>query len=126
MSDLVVYCVPKAFTLAQVFSQVQEDSSRMTSFNESRARNLMVDKHQQKFQVYHQRYFSRVYPNGTRADSSNYDPMPFWLSGAQMVCLNFQTAAKELQVNSAWFLRNGNSGYVLKPECLTQEGKRQF
>ena len=34
-----------------------------------------------------------------RTDSSNFNPVPFWLSGVQMVALNFQTCDKELQIN---------------------------
>ncbi len=59
----------------------------------------------------------------TRTDSSNFNPVPFWCSGAQLVALNFQTPDKELQINQGWFSLNGNCGYVLKPKYLT-EGKR--
>jgi hypothetical protein len=34
---------------------------------------------------------SRIYPKGTRMDSSNYMPQMFWNAGCQMVALNFQT-----------------------------------
>ena len=34
---------------------------------------------------------SRVYPGGQRIDSSNYNPVPFWNVGCQMVALNYQT-----------------------------------
>lgn len=40
---------------------------------------------------HHQECHTRIYPKGTRFDSSNYDPMPGWRSGAQYVALNFQT-----------------------------------
>jgi phosphatidylinositol phospholipase C, delta len=40
---------------------------------------------------HHQTLFTRVYPKGTRFDSSNYSPMPGWAVGAQLVALNFQT-----------------------------------
>ena len=49
--------------------------------------------------------------------------MPFFISGAQMVALNFQTKDKELQINQGWFLQNGGCGYVLKPNILLQESK---
>ena len=35
--------------------------------------------------------FSRIYPKGTRLDSSNYNPVPFWNVGSQLVALNYQT-----------------------------------
>lgn len=32
---------------------------------------------------YTSRHFVKIYPRGLRTGSSNYDPMPFWISGAQ-------------------------------------------
>lgn len=43
---------------------------------------------------YNKRQMSRVYPKGTRMDSSNYMPQMFWNAGCQMVALNFQTMGK--------------------------------
>lgn len=40
---------------------------------------------------YNKRQMSRIYPKGTRMDSSNYMPQMFWNAGCQMVALNFQT-----------------------------------
>lgn len=37
---------------------------------------------------------SRIYPKGTRVDSSNYNPQPFWNVGCQMVALNYQTMGR--------------------------------
>ena len=39
---------------------------------------------------------SRIYPKGTRMDSSNYSPQPFWNAGCQMVALNYQTMGNVL------------------------------
>ena len=33
----------------------------------------------------------RIYPNGTRIDSSNYEPHKYWAAGAQLVAINWQT-----------------------------------
>ena len=33
----------------------------------------------------------RVYPAGMRIDSSNFNPVVFWMFGIQMVALNYQT-----------------------------------
>lgn len=41
---------------------------------------------------------SRIYPKGTRMDSSNYMPQMFWNVGCQMVALNFQTMGECLIV----------------------------
>lgn len=36
----------------------------------------------------------RVYPKGTRVDSSNYEPNDFWAMGCQLVTLNWQTVGE--------------------------------
>ena len=43
---------------------------------------------------YNKRQISRIYPKGTRVDSSNYMPQIFWNAGCQLVALNFQTLGK--------------------------------
>ena len=58
---------------------------------------------------YSHQQLSRVYPKGSRVDSSNYDPQPMWNAGSQMVALNFQTADKPMQLNEGKFLQNGRS-----------------
>lgn len=57
--------------------------------------------------TYHQKQCSRVYPKGSRIDSSNYDPMKMWNAGVQMVALNYQKADRAMQLNHARFLQNG-------------------
>ena len=64
---------------------------------------------------------SRIYPKGTRVDSSNYDPCEAWSAGAHMVALNYQTLAHPLHVNDGKFRENGHCGYVLKPEYMLSE-----
>ena len=44
----------------------------------------------QECNEYHTRQLSRVYPNGKRIDSSNFDPQPLWNAGFQLVALNYQ------------------------------------
>lgn len=39
-----------------------------------------------------QRNLLRIYPKGTRVDSSNYDPLVGWTHGAQMVAFNMQVS----------------------------------
>ena len=56
---------------------------------------------------YSNQQLSRVYPKGTRVDSSNYDPQPMWNAGSQMVALNFQTGDKPMQLNEGKFMQNG-------------------
>lgn len=63
----------------------------------------------------------RTYPKGTRFDSSNYDPIPMWSSGIQLVALNFQYPGLEMHLNQGFFRLNGGCGYVLKPLVMRQE-----
>ncbi|CBZ37915.1 phosphatidylinositol-specific phospholipase-like protein [Leishmania donovani] len=69
------------------------------------------------------RMLSRIYPAGTRIDSSNYDPMLMWRLGCQMVALNWQTRDHNFRVNEGFFThQNGGCGYVLKPMHLRDVG----
>ncbi|KAK7198910.1 Phosphatidylinositol-specific phospholipase C [Novymonas esmeraldas] len=62
---------------------------------------------------------SRIYPAGSRFDSSNFNPQPFWNCGCQLVALNWQSRRTfEWRLNRAVFLDNGGSGYLLKPPYL--------
>lgn len=60
----------------------------------------------------------RSYPAGTRFTSSNYLPLYYWAVGIQLVSLNWQTYDLGLEINTAFFQRNGRSGYILKPDIL--------
>lgn len=78
---------------------------------------LAIDKHNRQ-------YFVRVYPHAMRYKSSNFNPIQFWLHGAQMVATNWQTYDLGQQLNIAMFKLAGkrnqriSTGYVLKPEYL--------
>lgn len=110
LSDLVVYfqCVN--------FNVQQPSPNEISSFPENK-----MERHIQAIPKalldFHKVGFSRVYPKATRVDSSNYNPMPMWNHGCQMVSLNYQTGDKHMQVNEGMFLQNGKCGYVLKPKC---------
>ncbi|KAL2093073.1 hypothetical protein ACEWY4_010385 [Coilia grayii] len=115
MSDLVVYCQPRS---------KDKDSFDRYTFQEIRSfvENKIPAKSKSKdFLRYNRRALSRIYPKGQRMDSSNYDPYPLWLCGCHMVALNFQTADKYTQLNSALFSLNGHTGYVLQPEMMRDE-----
>ncbi|CAG5115736.1 unnamed protein product, partial [Candidula unifasciata] len=60
----------------------------------------------------------RTYPAGSRTDSSNYNPVPMWNHGCQIVALNYQTGGEPMQLNHGRFLDNGGVGYILKPSFL--------
>ena len=63
--------------------------------------------------------FLRVYPSGTRIDSSNYDPVKSWICGGQLVSLNLQSLDDDYTLlNHLFFKINNEKGYVLKPTYL--------
>ena len=64
----------------------------MSSFPETKAEKYVNKIKGKKFLQYNRLQLSRIYPRGQRLDSSNYDPLPMWLCGSQLVALNFQTA----------------------------------
>ncbi|XP_062173233.1 phosphoinositide phospholipase C 2-like isoform X1 [Alnus glutinosa] len=65
-----------------------------------------------------QKNLLRVYPNGFRVDSSNFNPMLGWMHGAQMVAFNMQVNGKYLWIMQGMFRANGGCGYVKKPDFL--------
>lgn len=68
---------------------------QMSSFVETRIEKIVKNKYQAgAFVNYSNRQFSRVYPKGQRMDSSNYDPVPMWNAGSQLVALNYQTGGE--------------------------------
>ncbi|EIW70015.1 hypothetical protein TREMEDRAFT_38681 [Tremella mesenterica DSM 1558] len=64
-------------------------------------------------------HISRVYPKALRITSSNYDPIPFWSAGCQLVAINWQTVDHGAILNHAMF--SDTPGYVLKPISLRQK-----
>ena len=65
-------------------------SYEMSSFVETQSTALLKE-HPIEFVNYNKRQMSRVYPRGTRVDSSNFMPHVFWNAGCQLVALNYQT-----------------------------------
>ena len=67
----------------------------MSSFAEKKAMSLAAHVvkggNPLEFNSANCRQFSRVYPNGKRVDSSNFDPQTLWNVGVQMAALNYQT-----------------------------------
>ncbi|XP_036934720.1 1-phosphatidylinositol 4,5-bisphosphate phosphodiesterase delta-1a isoform X2 [Acanthopagrus latus] len=116
LSDMVVYCKSVHFN---GFEHAKDNQAfyEMSSFKESKAFNL-ADTSGTAYIHHNMDKLSRIYPAGSRTDSSNYNPVPMWNVGCQIVALNFQTPSKEMHLNQGRFLPNGVSGYVLKPEFL--------
>ena len=67
-----------------------------------------LKKYSREYLLSHSKnHFSRLYPKGTRFDSSNYSPIPGWSGGAQFVATNFQTKDKYQLINKCLFEQNG-------------------
>lgn len=89
-----------------------------SSYSESKAQNV-IKENKDGFIDINEHYISRIYPKGSRFDSSNYNPQPFWNVGCQIVALNWQSnKTYEWRLNNAFFKDNGNCGYILKPKYL--------
>ncbi|EGD83199.1 phospholipase C gamma [Salpingoeca rosetta] len=93
---------------------------KMSSFSEKKAMALVreVNGQAEAFNRYNIRQLSRVYPNGKRVDSSNFDPRVMWNAGMQLVALNYQTPDRAMWLNHGKFQQNGRCGYVLKPQSM--------
>ena len=61
-------------------------------------------------------HLRRVYPRGTRIESTNLNPIKFWSTGSHIAALNWQSYDRGTQLNEAMFV--GTPGYVLKPSRL--------
>ncbi|XP_074479137.1 1-phosphatidylinositol 4,5-bisphosphate phosphodiesterase beta-3 isoform X1 [Sebastes fasciatus] len=121
MSTLVNYIEPvkfKSFEVANKRRKYFEMSSLVETKGMDTLKNSPIE-----FVEYNKNQLSRIYPKGTRVDSSNYMPQLFWNVGCQMVALNFQTLDLPMQLNMGVFEYNGNSGYLLKPEFMRRTDK---
>ncbi|XP_061747483.1 1-phosphatidylinositol 4,5-bisphosphate phosphodiesterase delta-1-like isoform X2 [Nerophis ophidion] len=116
LSDMVIYCKSVHF---HGFDDAKRNLSfyEMSSFKEKKAVAL-AEESANAYIRHNADKLSRVYPAGSRADSSNYNPVPLWNAGCQIVALNFQTSCSDMDLNQGRFLANGKSGYILKPAYM--------
>uniref|UniRef100_A0AAF5Q389 Phosphoinositide phospholipase C n=1 Tax=Wuchereria bancrofti TaxID=6293 RepID=A0AAF5Q389_WUCBA len=114
LSDLVVYC--QAVPFNSQFA-TQGNFYEMCSFSETKFEKLM----ERGLVQFNARQLSRVYPQGSRVTSANYDPVPMWNAACHMVALNYQTGDRSMQLNQGKFMANGQCGYVLKPSYMIDE-----
>ncbi|XP_066536592.1 1-phosphatidylinositol 4,5-bisphosphate phosphodiesterase beta-3 [Hoplias malabaricus] len=121
MSTLVNYIEPVKFKSFEVAAK-KDRYFEMSSFVETKGLDT-VKNSPIEFVEYNKKQMSRIYPKGTRVDSSNYMPQLFWNVGCQMVALNFQTLDLPMQLNLSVFEYNGRSGYLLKPEFMRRTDK---
>jgi len=118
LGDMGVYTRGIAFS--DFRSQSSKTYNHVYSFRETTFENkcktvetkALLEKH-------NSRYLMRVYPKGSRVNSSNFDPLQFWRRGVQMVATNWQTHDLGTQINDAMFAAGSDwTGYVLKPAEL--------
>ncbi|ELK13395.1 1-phosphatidylinositol 4,5-bisphosphate phosphodiesterase beta-3 [Pteropus alecto] len=121
MSTLVNYIEPVKFKSFEA-ARKRNKCFEMSSFVETKAMEHLT-KSPMEFVEYNKQQLSRIYPKGTRVDSSNYMPQLFWNVGCQLVALNFQTLDVAMQLNAGVFEYNGRSGYLLKPEFMRRPDK---
>ncbi|KAK5660158.1 hypothetical protein OQA88_13627 [Cercophora sp. LCS_1] len=115
LGELGVYCrgiqfegfeAPNAKTFNHIFSFKEKTFTEKCQPKEGKRMLCM----------HNMRYMMRVYPNGGRVNSSNFDPLLYWKRGVQMAALNWQTFDTGMQLNQAMFDGGTDqSGYVLKP-----------
>uniref|UniRef100_A0A7N6BV36 Phosphoinositide phospholipase C n=1 Tax=Anabas testudineus TaxID=64144 RepID=A0A7N6BV36_ANATE len=117
MSTLVNYVQPTKFNSFEAAR-----CYHMSSFVETKALEHLT-KSPVEFVEYNKYQLSRIYPKGTRVDSSNFMPQLFWNAGCQLVALNYQTIDLSMQLNLFMFEYNGRCGYRLKPEFMRRQDK---
>ncbi|KAK3378361.1 hypothetical protein B0H63DRAFT_398417 [Podospora didyma] len=115
LGDLGVYCVGIPF--AGFDTQEAKRFNHIFSFKERTfAEKCQTSESKQTLYRHNMRHLMRVYPNGNRFTSSNFDPLIYWKRGVQMAALNWQTFDLGMQLNQAMFdSGTDQSGYVLKP-----------
>ncbi|XP_044732001.1 1-phosphatidylinositol 4,5-bisphosphate phosphodiesterase classes I and II isoform X2 [Chrysoperla carnea] len=122
ISALVNYVQPVHFSSFEN-SEKKNRHYEMSSFDEKQATTLLKEQ-PIEFVNYNKNQLSRIYPAGTRFDSSNFMPQIFWNAGCQLVTLNYQTLDLAMQLNLGIFEYNYRSGYVLKPEFMRRKDRR--
>ncbi|ORX56553.1 PLC-like phosphodiesterase [Piromyces finnis] len=116
LAKLTVYCKSKPFKgIGTSLINAKHEYACCVS----EAASVDLYKHSlSKYVLLNQIQMTRVYPVGKRIMSSNYNPVPHWCSGCQVVALNYQIFDKGTDVNDAMFGQTSYQGYVLKPSYL--------
>ncbi|KAG9099530.1 Phospholipase C [Ceratobasidium sp. UAMH 11750] len=115
LADLLIYTVGVKFR--GLNKKERYGVEQMFSLSEKTA-NKVIKENAMGLVKHGRTNLVRLYPNGTRVTSTNYDPTRYWAAGVQLVALNWQTIDLGNMMNQALFQRNNKSGYLLKPEAL--------
>ena len=90
---------------------------------------ITTEKNRFKIIEFCQKSFLKIYPAGSRTNSSNQNPVLCWSLGTQFAALNLQSTSNDLVLlNKMFFQINGGNkcGYVLKPEILRNFNKETY
>ncbi|EIN14625.1 PLC-like phosphodiesterase [Punctularia strigosozonata HHB-11173 SS5] len=118
--ELLVYTV--GVKCRGINKKEQYAPEHVFSLSESTANKVM--KQGMMDLIKHNRtHIVRIYPKGTRLNSTNYEPHRYWSAGCQLVAINWQTFDLGYMINHSMFQRNGRCGYVLKPRALREPSK---
>jgi len=85
LSACIVICQAMSF---KSFEQLATKGTfvNMASLNENKASRLIEQSGGRQFLQHNAYQLTRIYPAGSRIDSSNYDPIPMWMVGCQVLC----------------------------------------
>lgn len=119
LAELLNYCTGITFEGFESAEKLN-CSFYQSSFVEDKGENH-IRSSSKEFVKYNIRQMSRIYPQGNRIASSNYNPQIYWNVGCQLVALNFQTSDLPMQMNTAKFEFNGLTGCILKPKVMLAE-----
>ncbi|KAF5655147.1 1-phosphatidylinositol-4,5-bisphosphate phosphodiesterase [Fusarium sp. NRRL 25303] len=110
LADLGIYLRRERF---EGFANTQTKfRSHLFSMQEVKVQELILTTASMLFR-HNRDYFFHVYPNLSRRDSSNLDPLQFWSYGIQMASIMRSNIDEGMMLNEAMFA--GESGWVLKP-----------
>ena len=109
----------ESLTLSNYYMHAISEANHSKLLNESPEMTL-------KWRQYNTNHMTRAYPKASRVDSSNYSPIIPIAMGCQMTALNFQERCSNMMINDGLFRTNGNCGYVLKPDWLTDINNCQY
>lgn len=107
---------------AAKFDDVQQ-FYHMISHSEGTSKKR-IENEADKYRAFTLTNMVRVYPANRRVLSGNYDPLPHWSVGAQMVALNCQTDDIHLLINRALFALDYKCGWILKPSYLRESSPK--
>lgn len=94
LASLLVYTV--GVKCHGIDPTIQYAPEHIFSLSENTA-NKLVKASMTDLVKHNQTHMVRIYPKGTRVNSTNYEPHRYWAAGAQVVAINWQTFGKFLR-----------------------------